>query len=73
MTPDAPHAGDTLAADDAGQADAAGVSLRTLPVAAWALYDFANSIYPAVITTAVFSVYFAKVVVGNEQGLGDLW
>lgn len=48
-------------------------SLRTLPVAAWVLYDFANSIYPAVITTAVFSVYFAKVVVGNADGLGDLW
>ena len=73
MTPDAPHAGDTLAADDTREPEAAGVSLRTLPIAAWALYDFANSIYPAVITTAVFSVYFAKVVVGNEQGLGDLW
>jgi len=26
-------------------------------VAAWALYDFANSVYPAVVTTTVFSVY----------------
>ncbi len=42
-------------------------------VAAWALYDFANSVYPAVITTAVFSVYYARAIVGNEEGLGDLW
>ncbi len=42
-------------------------------IAAWALYDFANSVYPAVITTAVFSVYYARAIVGNEEGLGDLW
>ncbi|MFZ3072230.1 MAG: MFS transporter [Thermodesulfobacteriota bacterium] len=42
-------------------------------VAAWALYDFANSVYPAVITTTVFSVYYVKHVVGNTDGLGDLW
>lgn len=39
----------------------------------WALYDFAGSVYPAVITATVFSVYFAGVVVGNEAGRGDLW
>ena len=42
-------------------------------VAAWALYDFANSVYPAVITTTVFSVYYVRHVVGNSEGLGDLW
>ena len=43
-------------------------------VAAWALYDFAGSVYSAVIATAVFSVYFAEVLVGNEGGRGDdLW
>lgn len=42
-------------------------------IAAWVLYDFANSIYPAVITTAVFGVYFTRVVVGNGDGRGDLW
>ena len=42
-------------------------------VAAWALYDLANSVYPAVITATVFSVYFAGTIVGNEEGLGDLW
>ena len=42
-------------------------------VAVWALYDFANSVYPAVITATVFSVYYATGIVGNEDGLGDLW
>lgn len=42
-------------------------------VAVWALYDFANSVYPAVITSTVFGPYFAAVIVGNEAGLGDLW
>jgi UMF1 family MFS transporter len=42
-------------------------------VLVWALYDFANSVYPAVITVTVFSVYFANVIVGNETGRGDLW
>ena len=42
-------------------------------IAVWALYDFANSVYPAVITGTVFSVYYARVIVGNEAGLGDLW
>lgn len=42
-------------------------------VAAWALYDFANSAYPAVITATIFAVYYARVVVGNESGQGDLW
>ena len=76
MTRPAPHAGDNAGASHLrapGLTRNAAPSLRTLPVAAWVLYDFANSIYPAVITTAVFSVYFAKVVVGNADGLGDLW
>jgi len=42
-------------------------------VGAWALYDFANSVYPAVITTAVFSAYYAEVVVGGEGGAGTRW
>jgi len=42
-------------------------------VAAWALFDFANSAYPAVITTAIFGAYYANTIVGNEGGLGDLW
>ena len=42
-------------------------------VLAWALYDFASSVYPAVITATVFSVYFANVIVGDASGRGDLW
>jgi UMF1 family MFS transporter len=40
-------------------------------VLAWTLYDFAGSIYSAVIAAAVFNVYFANVIVGNEDGRGD--
>ena len=40
-------------------------------IAAWTLYDFAGSIYSAVIAAAVFNVYFANVIVGNDDGRGD--
>ena len=40
-------------------------------VLAWCLYDFANSAYSAVIIATVFSVYFARVIVGNTTGRGD--
>jgi len=42
-------------------------------ILAWCLYDFANSAYSAVIVVAVFGVYYATHIVGNEHGLGDLW
>ncbi|HDZ61580.1 MAG TPA: MFS transporter [Nitrospirae bacterium] len=42
-------------------------------VTIWALYDFANSVFPAVITATIFSIYYATYIVGNETGLGDLW
>ncbi len=42
-------------------------------VRSWILYDFANSIYPAVITTAVFPLYYVNVIVADDAGLGDLW
>lgn len=40
-------------------------------VGAWALFDFANSSYSAVVTTAVFPAFYAGFVVGGETG--DLW
>ncbi|HET9234951.1 MAG TPA: MFS transporter, partial [Candidatus Eisenbacteria bacterium] len=52
---------------------ASSVPTMTPRVLAWALYDFASSVYPAVITATVFSVYFANVIVGNSTGRGDLW
>ncbi len=48
-------------------------ALNRRHVGSWALYDFANSVYPAVIQTAVFSVYYAGVIVGNDTGQGDVW
>ncbi len=49
------------------------VPLDRRRVLTWCLFDFANSSYSAVITATVFSVYYARVIVGNEAGLGDLW
>jgi len=42
-------------------------------IIAWTLFDFANSSYSAVIAAVVFPVYFATVIVGNSEGMGDLW
>ena len=44
-------------------------------VFSWALYDFANSIYPAVMTTAVFPIFYSGYVVGDlaGEGGGDAW
>lgn len=42
-------------------------------IAAWVLYDFANSVYPVVILGPVFSVFYIEDVVGNSEGLGDQW
>ena len=42
-------------------------------VRSWVLYDFANSIFPAVMTTAVFPLFYVNVIVAEEGGLGDLW
>lgn len=42
-------------------------------VAAWTLYDFANSAFVAVIPATVYSKYYALAVVGNARGEGDFW
>jgi UMF1 family MFS transporter len=42
-------------------------------LAAWCLYDFANSWYVAVIPATIWSAYYATYIVGNEAGLGDAW
>ena len=42
-------------------------------VFSWALFDFANSSYSAVIAAVVFPVYYVQTIVGNETGTGDLW
>lgn len=42
-------------------------------IAAWALYDFGNSAFSAIIQATVFPVYYAVAVVGNAEGRGDFW
>ena len=49
------------------------MSLNKKHIISWALFDFANSSYSAVISAVVFPVYYATVIVGNEKGFGDLW
>jgi UMF1 family MFS transporter len=43
-----------------------------LAIAAWCLFDFANSSYTTVIVTTVFAVYFVKTVVGEGPVSGEL-
>ncbi|HCC69315.1 MAG TPA: MFS transporter [Nitrospiraceae bacterium] len=42
-------------------------------IVSWCLFDFANSSYSAVIASVIFPVYYASIVVGNTEGMGDLW
>jgi MFS transporter, UMF1 family len=42
-------------------------------VVGWCLYDFANSIYVAVIPATIWSAFYANRIVGNDAGRGDLW
>ena len=41
-------------------------------VASWCLYDYANSIYVAVIPATVWSAYYSTVIAGGG-GEGPLW
>ncbi|MBI5026509.1 MAG: MFS transporter [Nitrospirae bacterium] len=42
-------------------------------IVSWCLFDFANSSYSAIIASVIFPVYYANTVVGNTEGIGDLW
>lgn len=42
-------------------------------ILSWCLYDWASSAYNTVITTFVFSIYFARGVVGDEVAGTALW
>lgn len=42
-------------------------------VAAWCLYDWANSAYNTVITTFIFAVYFTRGVAGDEVAGTAAW
>src|SRR5512134_2010396 len=47
--------------------------VRPREVAAWAMYDFANSGYTTVVITAVFNAYFVGVVAGNQPWATLAW
>ena len=51
----------------------ASTAMNRRTVWAWALFDFANSVYPAVVTTAVFPIFYKNFVIGEEGGVGELW
>ena len=42
-------------------------------VPAWCGYDFAGSIYTAVVASTIWPVYYTTTVVGNAEGRGDFW
>ena len=42
-------------------------------VKSWILYDFANSIFPAVVTTAVFPLFYVNIIVADDGGRGEFW
>lgn len=39
----------------------------------WALFDFANSVFPAVMVATVFPIFYRDFVVGGQAGEGDWW
>ncbi|MFO1362799.1 MAG: MFS transporter [Burkholderiales bacterium] len=47
--------------------------MRPREVAAWAMYDFANSGYTTVVITAVFNAYFVAVVAGDAPWATLAW
>jgi len=49
------------------------MNLNKKHIISWVLFDFANSSYSAVIASVVFPVYYVNTIVGNKEGLGDLW
>ena len=46
---------------------------RNRGIAAWTLYDFANSSYTTLIVTFIYSTFFTKVIVGDEIAGTVLW
>jgi len=54
-------------------ADALNPGVRKREVFGWAMYDFANSGYTTVVTTAVFSAYFVGGIAGNAPWATFAW
>ena len=53
--------------------DALNPGVRKREVFGWAMYDFANSGYTTVVTTAVFSAYFVGGIAGNAPWATFAW
>jgi UMF1 family MFS transporter len=53
--------------------DSLNPGVRKREVFGWALYDFANSGYTTVVTTAVFNAYFVGVVAGGADWATLAW
>jgi UMF1 family MFS transporter len=49
------------------------VATNRTGLAAWALFDWANSPYGTVIETFIFSVYFAAAIYGDQVAGGAVW
>ena len=58
---------------DTGFKAALNPGVEKREVAAWAMYDFANSGYTTVVLTAVFNAYFVAVVAGNAPWATFAW
>lgn len=48
-------------------------SVSRLSLGSWCLYDWANSAFNTVIITFIYSVYFARAVVGDETEGSAIW
>jgi UMF1 family MFS transporter len=55
----------------AGPGRAQGASRRA--VAAWCLFDWANSAYPTVVVTFVFAAYYTRAVAGDATAATGQW
>jgi len=66
--PPSAGAGGKEGADNAG---AGGAGRRA--VAAWCLFDWANSAYPTVVVTFVFAAYYARAVAGDATEATGQW
>lgn len=63
-----------LSADDAPLLGAdLSAGRRRTGLAAWCLYDWANSAFNTVIGTFIFSVYFARGIYGDETSGAAVW
>src|SRR5262249_42712204 len=52
---------------------ALGAEGSTRPVIAWCLFDWANSAFPAIVTTFLFSAYFTDHVAPTHAAGQALW